>query len=81
MSWSLKQATLVARPQHVHFSILGGGVRLVTQMYFPHDPLNVKDVIHMVPEVERPRVIGQPVEPHRFRFDIVMRGRYQNVVS
>jgi protocatechuate 3,4-dioxygenase beta subunit len=70
------------RPPHVHFSILGGGVRLVTQMYFPNDPLNVKDYIHMIiPEAERPRVIGQPVEPRTFRFDIVVRGRYQNVLS
>jgi protocatechuate 3,4-dioxygenase beta subunit len=31
------------RPPHVHFSVLGGGLRLVTQMYFPNEPLNEKD--------------------------------------
>src|SRR5262249_19652056 len=56
------------RPPHVHFSILGGGVRLVTQMYFPDEPLNAKDYIHMtIPESERSRVIGVPSEPpHAF---------------
>ena len=66
------------RPPHVHFSIVGGGVRLVTQMYFPEEPLNLKDYIHMViPEDLRPRVIGIPTGEHAFRFDIVVRGRYQ----
>jgi protocatechuate 3,4-dioxygenase beta subunit len=70
------------RPPHVHFSIVGGGVRLVTQMYFPGEPLNLKDYIHLIiPEEERSRVIGKATEPRdgdpQFRFDIVVRGRYQ----
>jgi protocatechuate 3,4-dioxygenase, beta subunit len=70
------------RPPHVHFSIVGPGVRLVTQMYFPGEPLNEKDFIYMiVPEEERERVIGWPAavqEGHRsFTFDIVIRGRFQ----
>jgi protocatechuate 3,4-dioxygenase beta subunit len=70
------------RPPHVHFSILGGGVRLITQMYFPNEALNLKDYIHLIiPEPERPRVTGQPLESPEgdpaFRFDIVLRGRYQ----
>jgi protocatechuate 3,4-dioxygenase, beta subunit len=70
------------RPPHLHFSILGGGVRLITQMYFPNDPLNEKDYIYLIiPEDERQRVIGQPIDPSgkdaTFRFDIVVRGRYQ----
>lgn len=67
------------RPPHVHFSVVGSGVRLVTQMYFPDEPLNEKDYIYLiVPERDRDRVIGQPAagEPG-FRFDIVIRGRYQ----
>jgi protocatechuate 3,4-dioxygenase beta subunit len=73
------------RPPHVHFSVLGGGLRLVTQMYFPGDPLNDKDYIYLiVPEEDRPRVIGQPIdgiaEPS-FRFDIVLRGRFQTPVD
>jgi protocatechuate 3,4-dioxygenase beta subunit len=68
------------RPPHIHFSILGGGVRLVTQMYFPGEPLNQKDYIHMIiPEADRPLVIATPTEPNSFRFDIVVRGRCQNL--
>jgi protocatechuate 3,4-dioxygenase beta subunit len=71
------------RPPHVHFSILGGGVRLVTQMYFPNEPLNDADFIHqIVPAEDRSRVIG--VAGHDaangdavFGFDIVVRGRFQ----
>jgi protocatechuate 3,4-dioxygenase, beta subunit len=66
------------RPPHVHFSLLGGGVRLVTQMYFPNEPLNEKDYIHMIiPEADRPRVIGKPIAQNEFRFDIIVRGRFQ----
>jgi protocatechuate 3,4-dioxygenase beta subunit len=70
------------RPPHVHFSVVGSGVRLVTQMYFPGEPLNEKDFIFMiVPEQERDRVIGRTA-PARggdraFEFDIVIRGRFQ----
>lgn len=76
------------RPPHVHFSILGGGIRLVTQMYFPEEPLNEQDYIHLiVPESERHRVIGRPLrlEPHggdtTFEFDVVVRGRFQTPVD
>ena len=70
------------RPPHVHFSVVGSGVRLVTQMYFPEEPLNEKDYIFLVvPEQDRPRVIGRPDAPlagdRVFRFDIVLRGRFQ----
>jgi len=70
------------RPPHVHFSVVGSGVRLVTQMYFPGEPLNEKDFIFMiVPEEERDRVIGRPAPDgtgdRGFEFDIVIRGRFQ----
>jgi protocatechuate 3,4-dioxygenase, beta subunit len=70
------------RPPHVHFSIVGNGLRLVTQMYFPDEPLNARDFIHLyVPEDDRRRVIGVPVagsdDTTSFRFDIVIRGRFQ----
>jgi protocatechuate 3,4-dioxygenase beta subunit len=70
------------RPPHVHFSVVGSGVRLVTQMYFPGEPLNEKDFIFMiVPAEERDRVIGltAPAETgdRAFQFDIVIRGRFQ----
>ena len=33
------------RPPHVHFEVLGKSNRLVTQMYFPGEPLNEKDLL------------------------------------
>ena len=33
------------RPPHIHFEVLGATNRLVTQMYFPGDPLNEKDLL------------------------------------
>jgi protocatechuate 3,4-dioxygenase beta subunit len=70
------------RPPHVHFSIAGSGLRLVTQMYFPDEPLNEKDYIYLiVPERERDRVVGRATAPQAgdraFQFDIVLRGRFQ----
>lgn len=66
------------RPPHVHFSILGNGVRLVTQMYFPGEPLNQRDFIHLyIAEADRHRVIGRPAGASAFAFDIVIRGRFQ----
>jgi len=70
------------RPPHVHFSVVGSGVRLVTQMYFPGEPLNEKDFIFLiVPPADRDRVIGEPAASgsgdRAFRFDIVIRGRFQ----
>ncbi|HEX3596673.1 MAG TPA: hypothetical protein VHU80_16295, partial [Polyangiaceae bacterium] len=49
------------RPAHIHFSILGPvlGARLVTQMYFPDDPLLSQDpILHAVPETARERLIS-----------------------
>lgn len=65
------------RPPHIHFSILGGGPRLVTQMYFPGEPLNEKDPIHMiVPADQRPAAIARAAEDG-LHWDIVMRGRHR----
>ena len=74
------------RPQHIHFSLFGPAVatRLVTQMYFPGDPLLEFDpIFHSVPdEAARRRLISSfdwlSTEPDLslgFRFDIVLRGR------
>jgi protocatechuate 3,4-dioxygenase beta subunit len=73
------------RPAHVHFSLLGPNflTRLVTQMYFPGDPLHAFDPIYQgVPEPMRDRVIARfdldATEPDyalAFRFDLVLRGR------
>jgi len=74
------------RPQHIHFSIFGPAfaTRLVTQMYFPGDPLlDFDPIFHSVPdEAARRRLISSfdwlTTEPDLslgFRFDIVLRGR------
>ncbi len=49
------------RPAHIHFSLLGPSwvSRLVTQMYFPDDPLHARDPIFAaVPEAARSRLIA-----------------------
>jgi protocatechuate 3,4-dioxygenase beta subunit len=73
------------RSAHIHFSLFGRSFtqRLVTQMYFPGDPLFYQDPIyHAVPEVARPRLISSLDLSHTvpewalaYRFDIVLRGR------
>ncbi len=74
------------RPSHIHFSVFGASFtqRLVTQMYFPGDPLIPLDPIYnSVPdETARRRMISafdlDATEPEwalAYRFDIVLRGR------
>ena len=73
------------RPAHVHYSLLGPSflTRLVTQMYFPGDPLHAFDPIYQgVPEHARDRVTARfdldetkPDWALAFRFDLVLRGR------
>jgi protocatechuate 3,4-dioxygenase, beta subunit len=73
------------RPAHIHFSLFGPAfvTRVVTQMYFPGDPLLSHDpVLHSIPdEKARQRLISkfdfettQPEWALGFRFDIVLRG-------
>ena len=74
------------RPAHVHFSVFGASflTRLVTQMYFPGDPLLVFDpIFNAIPnERARERLVGSfDLELTRsacalaYRFDMVLRGR------
>ena len=74
------------RPQHIHLSLFGAGIltRLVTQMYFPGDPLLEDDpIFQSVPdEKARHRLVSQfdwettvPVFGLGYHFDIVLRGR------
>jgi protocatechuate 3,4-dioxygenase beta subunit len=74
------------RPNHIHFSLFGRAFteRLVTQMYFPGDPLFPYDPIrNSVPdERDRERLVSafdldltQPGWALGFRFDIVLGGR------
>jgi protocatechuate 3,4-dioxygenase beta subunit len=77
------------RPAHIHFSLLGRAFpqRLVTQMYFPGDPLLAFDPIFgSVPDEEARglMVAGFSMEETlpewalAYRFDIVLRGRSQS---
>jgi protocatechuate 3,4-dioxygenase beta subunit len=72
------------RPAHIHFSLFGVAFvqRLVTQMYFPEDPLLALDPIYQaVPAAARERLVShydhqatQPEWALAYRFDIVLRG-------
>lgn len=72
------------RPRHIHFSIRGGAVRLVTQMYFPGDPWNELDPSFILLGEAQQRHIGQEApgpQGHapeqgvrQFRFDIIIGG-------
>jgi protocatechuate 3,4-dioxygenase, beta subunit len=73
------------RPAHIHFSLFGPSflTRLVTQMYFPNDPLFAYDPIYnSVPENARHRMVSrfdiETTEPEwalGYVWDIVLRGR------
>jgi protocatechuate 3,4-dioxygenase beta subunit len=74
------------RPAHIHFSVFGRAFtqRLVTQMYFPDDPLCAIDPIYNSVPDERARRRMVSVYDHdtteeswalAYRFDIVLRGR------
>jgi protocatechuate 3,4-dioxygenase, beta subunit len=72
------------RPAHIHLSVLGPAfaTRLVTQMYFPDDPLFAIDpVAGAVPAPYRQRLVArfdlattQPSWALGYLFDIVLRG-------
>jgi protocatechuate 3,4-dioxygenase beta subunit len=75
------------RPNHIHFSLFGPSflTRLVTQMYFPGDPLLELDPIYQaVPAGARGRLISkfsidvtEPGFALGYVFDIVLRGRQE----
>jgi len=73
------------RPAHIHFSLFGAGIlsRLVTQMYFPGDPLQPLDpIFNSIPDdAARSRLVSrldmERAEPDyalAYAFDIVLRG-------
>ena len=74
------------RPAHIHFGVFGPGfaTRLVTQMYFPGDPLLAYDPIYQstADAAARERLIAA-YDPQLseaewalgYRFDLVLRGR------
>jgi protocatechuate 3,4-dioxygenase beta subunit len=74
------------RPAHIHFSLFGPAfvTRLVTQMYFPNDPLLPLDpILQSIPDEQaRERLVSvfdlsvaEPEWALGYRFDIVLRGR------
>jgi protocatechuate 3,4-dioxygenase beta subunit len=73
------------RPAHIHFSLFGRAFaqRLITQMYFPGDPLFAHDpILGSVPERARERLVSRfdldttvPEWALGYRWDIVLRGR------
>jgi protocatechuate 3,4-dioxygenase beta subunit len=78
------------RPAHIHFSVFGRAFtqRLVTQMYFPGDPLFAQDpIFNSVPDPKaRERMIARfelgltvPEWALGFEWDVVLRGRSATV--
>jgi protocatechuate 3,4-dioxygenase beta subunit len=73
------------RPAHIHLSLLGPAfaTRLITQMYFPDDPLiEIDPIANAVPMPYRQRMVSRfdlaTTEPNwalGYLFDIVLRGR------
>jgi protocatechuate 3,4-dioxygenase beta subunit len=74
------------RPNHIHYSLFGDGFaqRVITQMYFPGDPLLALDPVYLsVPDhAARERLIAafdigvtSPEWALGYRFDFVLRGR------
>ncbi len=74
------------RPAHIHFSLFGSAfvTRLVTQMYFPNDPLMPLDpILQSIPDRDaQERLVSsfdlaltEPEWALGYHFDIVLRGR------
>jgi protocatechuate 3,4-dioxygenase beta subunit len=73
------------RPEHIHFSLFGPAfaTRLVTQMYFPGDPLiPIDPIANAAPGEARDRMVSrfdidttQEAFALSYIFDIVLRGR------
>jgi protocatechuate 3,4-dioxygenase beta subunit len=79
------------RPNHIHFSVIGHqiGQRLITQMYFPGDPLFDYDpIFQSVPKHARELLIAkfrmewtEPEFALAYEFNIVLNGKYQTPVE
>lgn len=76
------------RPAHIHFSLFGTDFtqRLITQMYFPHDPLFALDPIYqsVLDPAARDRMVATydhdvttPEWSTGYRFDIVLSGAHR----
>ena len=79
------------RPAHVHFSVVGHAFsqRLVTQMYFPGDPLQALDpIFRSVPEASRALLVSRfdlartmPEWALAYAWDITLGGRAETPAS
>ena len=79
------------RPNHIHFSLFGPSfaTRLITQMYFPGDPLLPLDpIFNATPAQTRDLLVAdfsldvtEPARALGYTFDIVLRGRRQTPVA
>jgi protocatechuate 3,4-dioxygenase beta subunit len=67
------------RPPHIHYSIFAAGVmqRLITQMYFPGEPLNdIDPILNGIEDLDaRASLIARESGKGEYRFDIVLRGK------
>jgi protocatechuate 3,4-dioxygenase beta subunit len=73
------------RPAHIHYSLFGPGfgTRLITQMYFPGDPLiEIDPIANSVSRAARDRMVSRfdlattvPETALGYVFDFVLRGR------
>jgi protocatechuate 3,4-dioxygenase beta subunit len=69
------------RPPHIHFSVFCAGVmqRLITQMYFPGEPLNdIDPILNGIGDLDgRASLIGRDLGGGNFEFNIVLRGKVE----
>ena len=63
------------RPPHIHFEVHGRFERLITQMYFPHEPLNTSDRLlnaALRPDRLAATCLPDPLGRRVLHFDIVL---------
>ena len=67
------------RPPHIHYSIFAAGVmqRLITQMYFPGEPLNdIDPILNGIEDLDaRASLIARESGKGEYQFDLVLRGK------
>jgi len=51
------------RPPHLHFEVIGKINRVITQMYFPGEPLNDKDLLLQSIRANREGLIAKVLPP------------------
>ena len=62
---------LRTRPPHIHFEVQGRFDRLITQMYFPNEPLNDRDPLLLSANAPC-SLLARSAAPDTFTFDIVL---------